>query len=55
MRELKEEATKRVLEFCFGSDLEFYEQYLADLTLEDQAAFMKKFPEFLTEEADAGN
>lgn len=55
MRELKKEENKRVLEFCFGSDIEFYEKYLADLTLEDQAAFMNEFPEFLPEEADMRN
>lgn len=49
MRELKESEEKRVLEFCFSSDLEFYEKHLADLTLEEQAAFMNEFPGFLSE------
>lgn len=49
MRELKEEEEKRLLEICFSSDLEFYEKHLADLTLEEQAAFMNEFPGFLSE------
>lgn len=36
-----------LLEFCFCSDLEFYEKHLADLPLEEQAAFMNEFPDFL--------
>lgn len=49
MRELKGEEEKRLLEFCFSSDLEFYEKHLADLTIEEQAAFMNEFPGFLEE------
>lgn len=50
MFELNEEQKKRLLNFCGMSDLEFYERYLADLTLEEQAAFMDEFPEFLSGE-----
>lgn len=39
-----------LLEFCFCSDFEFYEKYLADLPLEEQAVFMKEFPDFLQED-----
>lgn len=31
------------------SDMEFYEKYLADLSLEEQAEFLQRFPEFLKE------
>ena len=47
MVELNEEQRKRLLDFCGMTDLEFYEKYLADLTLEEQATFMNEFPEFL--------
>ena len=50
MIELNEEQRKRLLDFCGMTDLEFYERYLADLTLEEQAAFMDEFPEFLSGE-----
>ena len=50
MFELNEEQKKRLLNLCGMSDLEFYERYLADLTLEEQAAFMDEFPEFLSGE-----
>ena len=46
MFEMNEEQRKRLLDFCGMTDLEFYERYLADLTLEEQAAFMDEFPEF---------
>lgn len=32
------------------SDEEFYEKHLADLSLEEQAAFFTEFPDFLREE-----
>lgn len=48
MIELNEEQSKRLLDFCGMTDLEFYERYLADLTLEEQAAFMDEFPDFLS-------
>ena len=50
MFELNEEQKKRLLNFCGMSDLELYERSLADLTLEEQAAFMDEFPEFLSGE-----
>ena len=48
MIELNEEQSKRLLDFCCMTDLEFYEKHLADLTLEEQAAFMEEFPDFLS-------
>lgn len=48
MIELNEEQSKRLLDFCGMTDLEFYEKHLADLTLEEQAAFMEEFPDFLS-------
>ena len=58
MIELNEEQSKRLLDFCCMTDLEFYEKHLADLTLEEQAAFMEEFPDFLSnrkaEESDLG-
>ena len=47
MIELNEDQAKRLLDFCGMTDLEFYERYLAQLTLEEQAAFMDEFPEFM--------
>lgn len=37
----------RLLELCFGTDEEFLEKYLADASLEELAAFMKEFPDFM--------
>ena len=48
MIELNGEQCKRILDFCGMTDLEFYEKHLADLTLEEQAAFMEEFPDFLS-------
>lgn len=57
MKEYTEEQMRRIREFATMTDFEFYEKYLADATLEEQAAFMKEFPEFLkaapVEEIDA--
>lgn len=39
-----------ILELAFSSDAEFYEKHIADAPLEEQAAFMKEFPDFLKEE-----
>lgn len=39
---------ENILDFAFSSDIEFYEKHLADLTLEEQAAFMEEFPDFLS-------
>ena len=48
---------ENILDFAFSSDIEFYEKHLADLSLEEQAAFMEEFPDFLNnrkEESDLG-
>lgn len=39
---------EKILDFAFSSDIEFYEKHLADLPLEEQAAFMEEFPDFLS-------
>ena len=39
---------EKILDFAFSSDIEFYEKHLADLSLEEQAAFMEEFPDFLS-------
>ena len=39
----------KLFDLIWGSDIDFYEEYLADASLEEQAEFMKKFPEFLEE------
>ena len=49
---------ENILDFAFSNDIEFYEKHLADLSLEEQAAFMEEFPDFLSnrkaEESDLG-
>lgn len=45
--ELNKEQRKRLKAFVQMDDIEFYEQYLSDTSLEEQAAFMKEFPDFL--------
>lgn len=50
MVELNEEQRKRLEWLIKMDDLEFYAEYLADLPLEELAAFMKEFPEFLDAE-----
>lgn len=40
----------KVLELMKMTDEGFFDQYLADASLEELAAFMKKFPEFLETE-----
>lgn len=47
-----DEQKKRLLDFFNMTDFEFYERYLADLPLEEQAAFMEEFPEFLDDDKD---
>lgn len=47
MKEYTEEQMKRIREFATMSDWDFYEKYLADAPLEEQAAFMNEFPDFL--------
>jgi len=32
----------------FADDVKFYEEYVSELPLEDQAKFFEEFPEFLT-------
>ncbi len=39
-----------IIEWIQMSDEDFYEKYLAKLSLEEQAAFLEEFPDFLKEE-----
>ncbi len=48
----KKEKLIRLMEM---SDLDFYEEFLADAPLEEQAEFCREFPEFLEEEAAGGD
>lgn len=50
MVKITDEQKNRLLDFFNMTDLEFYERYLADSSLEEQAAFMKEFPDFLNED-----
>jgi hypothetical protein len=48
------ETENRILNFLFCSDLEYYEKYLSNLPLEQQAAFLNEFPDFLETEMIQG-
>ena len=43
MKELNEEQVKRFEEFMKMDDMEYFERYLADASLEELAAFLKEF------------
>lgn len=47
MREFTEEELKRVYGLIELSDEDFYEQFLADASLEELAAFLEEFPDFM--------
>ena len=47
--------TDKVLDFAFCSDLDFWDKYLKDLSLEEQTAFMEQFKDFMEEEAASGD
>lgn len=42
----------KILELAKMSDEAFFEQYLSDLSVEELAAFMEEFPEFLTDKTE---
>ena len=46
---MTEEQAKKFLEFICGDDLDFYEEYLIDLTEEEQGRFFDDNPEFMSE------
>ena len=50
MGKYTKEQMKRLYEFATMTDFEFYDKYLGDAFLEEQAAFMKEFPEFMSGE-----
>lgn len=46
--DLSERQIRNIENVLFGSELDFYDRYIADLPLEEQAKFMKEFPEFMS-------
>ena len=49
----KDEKKEKLAELMNMSDLDFYEEFLADAPFEEQAEFFREFPEFLEKEAEA--
>lgn len=47
MNEINDEQSKRLLDLINTTDEEFYEKFLADVPLEELAAFLKEFPDFM--------
>lgn len=52
--QLTDEQVKKFIDFAFMDDLEYYEKYIADLPLKDQAIFFEKFPELISQSDDIG-
>lgn len=52
MKDLNEEQVKRFEEFMKMDDMEYFEKYLADASVEELAAFLEEFPEFMSEEGE---
>lgn len=50
----KDEKKEKLIGLMEMSDLDFYEEFVADAPFEEQAEFFREFPEFLEEDADAG-
>lgn len=48
MRKFTDEELSRLIRFFKMSDYEFYDEYIADAPLEEQAEFMNEFPEFMS-------
>lgn len=46
---LSEEQAKRFLKFIMEDDLDFYEEYVLDLSDEEQEQFFNENPEFMSE------
>ena len=46
---------EKLIELMKMSDLDFYDEFLADAPLEEQAEFFREFPEFLEKEAADGD
>ncbi len=49
------ERKEKLIELMKMSDLDFYDEFLADASFEEQAEFFREFPEFLEEEAAEGD
>lgn len=47
MNEINDEQSKRLLDLINTTDEEFYEKFLADAPLEEVAAFLEEFPDFM--------
>lgn len=50
MRKFTDEQLNRLLRFFRMSDYEYYDKYIADAPLEEQAELMNEFPEFMSGE-----
>ena len=50
----KDEKKEKLIGLMEMSDLDFYEEFVADAPFEEQAEFFREFPEFLEEDANAG-
>ena len=47
----KNEGNRKLIELMNMSDLDFYDEFLADAPFEEQVEFFKEFPEFLEKDA----
>jgi hypothetical protein len=55
MKELTDEAVRRVIELLTMSDMEFYEKHVVDLPLEEQALIMNEWDDFMDAKPLNGN
>lgn len=46
---MEREGNEMFLRFAFGEDMDFYEEFLVDLSDEDFARFIEENPDFLRE------
>ena len=51
----KNEKKEKLIELMKMSDLDFYDEFLADAPFEEQAEFFREFPEFLEKDAVGGD
>ena len=51
----RNEKKEKLIELMKMSDLDFYDEFLADAPFEEQAEFFREFPEFLEKEAAEGD
>lgn len=55
MRSFSEEELRKIKQFAGMTDLEFYEKYVANASLQEQAEFLNEFPEFMMEDKAEGD